>query len=101
MTIDRRISPVIREDLARKIVLLSGPRQCGKTTVVEAITRADGGQYLDWDDPADRRVIGRAALDFDAPLRVHAGKGRERRVEDIGRSRVRQISAARLLANLP
>lgn len=66
--IERRIVPALRADLARKMVLLSGPRQCGKSTLVRAITQAAGGQYLSWDDPADRRVIQQDAIDLDAPL---------------------------------
>jgi len=68
MSIERRVLPAIRDDLARKMVLLSGPRQCGKTTLVQAITRAAKGSYLSWDNPADRRIIDRGELDFDAPL---------------------------------
>jgi len=52
------------------MVLLSGPRQCGKTTLVRAIAREAGGQYLNWDDPADRRTIQNADIDFDAGLWV-------------------------------
>jgi predicted AAA+ superfamily ATPase len=66
--IERRIAAAIRADLGRKMVLLSGPRQCGKSTLVQAITREQGGQYLCWDVPADRRVIQRGELDRDAPL---------------------------------
>ncbi len=61
--IERRLTPQLRADLARKMVLLSGPRQCGKTTVGRAISRDAHGLYLNWDDPADRRAILRA--DFD------------------------------------
>lgn len=66
--IDRRIAPQIRTDLARKMVLLSGPRQCGKTTLVRQITTEEKGLYLSWDDPADRRLIVRSEVDLDAPL---------------------------------
>ena len=61
--IERRIAPRLGADLARKMVLLSGPRQCGKTTVVRALVETAKGLYLNWDDPADRRAIQRA--DFD------------------------------------
>jgi len=66
--IERRVTPPLRADLARKMVLLSGPRQCGKTTIVRAIGRQEGGLYLSWDDPADRRSIQKADFDLDARL---------------------------------
>lgn len=39
------------------MVLLSGPRQCGKTTLVTSLTRHIHGAYLTWDEPAARRAI--------------------------------------------
>jgi predicted AAA+ superfamily ATPase len=68
VTIERRALAPIRADLAKKMVLLSGPRQCGKTTLVQALTHDAGGAYLNWDDPADRRVIQSGAVDVDAPM---------------------------------
>jgi predicted AAA+ superfamily ATPase len=35
--VDRRVAPVIATDVAAKMVLLSGPRQCGKTTLVRQL----------------------------------------------------------------
>jgi hypothetical protein len=35
--LDRTIEAPLRQDLARKMVLLSGPRQCGKTLVREIL----------------------------------------------------------------
>jgi hypothetical protein len=46
-----------------------------------------------------RYLLERVAVPF--AFQVHAGGGRERRVADVGRCRVRQVSAARFLANLP
>lgn len=66
--LERRLTPVLERDLARKMVLLSGPRQCGKTTLVRRLVKERQGQYLSWDAPADRRVIQNGALDFDAPM---------------------------------
>ena len=54
----RLIEPLIERDLTRKMVLLSGPRQAGKTTLAKAIAaRHPGAQVLNWDVLADRRVI--------------------------------------------
>ena len=157
----RRIVASITNDMQRKMVLLSGPRQCGKTTLVKAITRARRGVYMSWDDPADRRIAMHLVrwvdwarevegvplelryfrtrtgheVDFvilrqrkpwiaieakltegpiEAGLRyllertsiphafqVSATRGRERRGDDIGRTRVRHVWAGRLLASLP
>ena len=46
---------IIREHLAenRQMVFLSGPRQCGKTTLAESI----GTDYLNWDDANVRSAI--------------------------------------------
>jgi predicted AAA+ superfamily ATPase len=66
--LERRIAAPVARDLVKKMVLLSGPRQCGKTTMVEHLTAARGGQYLNWDDPTDRRSIVAGELDLDRPL---------------------------------
>jgi uncharacterized protein len=54
---DRRrfYDELLQEHLARhrQMALVSGPRQVGKTTTC----RAAGTDYLNWDDPDDRRVI--------------------------------------------
>jgi predicted AAA+ superfamily ATPase len=65
--IARRIEPHIRADLAKKMVLLSGPRQCGKTTLVRGVIEGIQGLYLSWDDPAARRLIQRGEVDRDVP----------------------------------
>ena len=68
VTIERRILGAIRTDLAKKMVLLSGPRQCGKTTLVKQLTAERKGLYLNWDEPADRRLVQTREFDFDAPM---------------------------------
>lgn len=54
----RYISSIVLSDLGRKMVLLTGPRQVGKTTLAKdlmAVYRRP--QYLNWDVADDRRVL--------------------------------------------
>jgi predicted AAA+ superfamily ATPase len=50
----RYLQPQIERDLAKKLVLLSGPRQVGKTTLAKSLK---GACYLNFDVVADRKVI--------------------------------------------
>lgn len=55
---ERALSPFIQDDLTRKMVFLSGPRQAGKTTLARALAAAwPAAQVLNWDVAADRRVM--------------------------------------------
>ncbi len=65
----RYLASALRRDLARKMVLLAGPRQCGKTTLARALLDSRG-QYLNWDIAADRRIIREIAWPKDASLVV-------------------------------
>jgi uncharacterized protein len=56
----------IREDLAAKMVLLVGPRQCGKTTLARSLN--DAAAYYSWDVDAHRRALKESRLDPDARL---------------------------------
>jgi energy-coupling factor transporter ATP-binding protein EcfA2 len=49
-TIQRRIARPIAADLPDTMVLLSGPRQCGKTTLVKALVEAEPGLVRARDD---------------------------------------------------
>jgi predicted AAA+ superfamily ATPase len=44
----RYLIPRLREDLQKKMVLLAGPRQCGKTTLAKSLLNSRG-EYLNWD----------------------------------------------------
>ncbi len=52
----RYLLPQVRQDLARKMVFVAGPRQVGKTTMARTLKGAPAG-YLTWDDPEDRERI--------------------------------------------
>ncbi len=51
----RAISPYIQEFLNKKIVLLSGPRQVGKTTLSKSLY--PNAAYYNYDIPADRKTL--------------------------------------------
>ncbi len=54
----RYLQPYIEKDLQTKMVLLGGPRQCGKTTLALAILgNAPSGRYFNWDADEDRRAV--------------------------------------------
>jgi len=57
----RYLSDQVAADLARKMVLLGGPRQVGKTTIARQLLGGAPG-YLSWDDPEDRERILRREL---------------------------------------
>jgi predicted AAA+ superfamily ATPase len=62
--------PIISADLAEKMVLLAGPRQCGKTTLAMGLVDQRAGAYFSWDAPAHRRSLQSGALPEDAKLWV-------------------------------
>ena len=51
----RYLETAVRNDLKSKIVLLSGPRQVGKTTMARQLM--DENYYLNYDATADRKII--------------------------------------------
>jgi len=52
---ERSLSPLIKKDADRKIVLISGPRQSGKTTLAKRLFPSF--DYLNYDDSDDRNAI--------------------------------------------
>ncbi len=66
----RRISKQVAKDLNRKMVLLAGPRQCGKTTLAKTFLRTTKGHYYNWDILEDKTLIKQQELDREALLWV-------------------------------
>ena len=65
----RYLARVLSRDLRKKVVLLAGPRQCGKTTLAKSLL--DGtGEYLNWDIQRDRKIIRELAWPKDASMVV-------------------------------
>jgi uncharacterized protein len=55
---NRYLTSQIAKDLDRKMVLLTGPRQVGKTTLCrQLMEQFQPAQYLNWDVPQDRQVL--------------------------------------------
>lgn len=62
MNAERHLVARIRADLPRKLVILTGPRQAGKTTLArQLLADYPRAQYLNWDVPADREIIATGA----------------------------------------
>jgi predicted AAA+ superfamily ATPase len=51
----RRLEPFIKKDLENKMVLLSGPRQVGKTTLSKQLGGATS--YLNYDSGIHRKIL--------------------------------------------
>ena len=63
---ERYLKKALLEDLERKVVLLTGPRQCGKTTLSRMLS--DDYQYLSHDLAEHRLLISEKRWDRDKPL---------------------------------
>ncbi len=57
MDAPRYLEEPIRQDLGRKMVLLAGARQVGKTTLAQRLLAEREGVYLNWDNRSDRKEI--------------------------------------------
>lgn len=64
----RYLTESIDKDLPKKVVLLSGPRQVGKTTLAKSVTAK--ATYLNFDIPEDRLVIQRRQWQRSTPLLI-------------------------------
>jgi len=63
--VNRAIYPYVQKDLKKKIVLLTGPRQSGKTTFSAQLVAAD---YLNYDNPEHRIRIRNQEWDRESRL---------------------------------
>jgi len=68
--IKRHLATYLKKDLAKKMILLAGPRQCGKSTLAKEITKSEHGTYLNWDIVSDRLLIQKHEFDFNSKLFV-------------------------------
>lgn len=67
----RYVDDRVRQDLLKKMVVLTGPRQVGKTTLShQLLNEFPGGQYLNFDVAAHRAVIQAQSWRQSAPLLV-------------------------------
>ena len=67
----RYLDDLVLNDLATKTVVLTGPRQVGKTTLSRQLMQSFGSaQYLNWDVLADRAVLQRQSWNPRADLLV-------------------------------
>lgn len=59
---ERYLKKALANDLNKKIVLLTGPRQVGKTTLSKSLLQ--DFDYLNYDNPKDRKRIQKNDIDF-------------------------------------
>jgi predicted AAA+ superfamily ATPase len=62
----RYLTEFIKKDLLKKAIILSGPRQVGKTTFARSLS--EGGEYLNYDIVRDRKAILAQSWRKDAPI---------------------------------
>jgi predicted AAA+ superfamily ATPase len=67
----RYLDERLRTDLARKLVILTGPRQVGKTSLAKSLAEGQPStQYLNWDVADDRALLQRQSWNPGARLLV-------------------------------
>ncbi len=71
----RYLDEIVRRDLNKKMVLLTGSRQVGKTTLARQVLQtASNWQYFNYDTPVDRKTITAQSWNPDANTPVYDGK---------------------------
>lgn len=69
--VERYLLPRIDQDLQHKMVILTGPRQVGKTTLSrQIIAKYPGAQYLNYDVPSERAAMLHHRWPLHSPLLV-------------------------------
>jgi predicted AAA+ superfamily ATPase len=58
---DRSLTPFLKADLQKKILTLSGPRQCGKTTLSKSLSSSF--EYLNYDNSEHRKILNQRRWD--------------------------------------
>lgn len=65
---ERYLQPYIKQDLTNKIVLLTGPRQCGKTTLAKQLDHSF--DYFNYDSAESRLALKKQNWDRQKPLLI-------------------------------
>jgi uncharacterized protein len=66
----RYLEDVVKKDLLKKMVFVTGPRQVGKTTLSQMLLAESQGQYLNYDVAEDRAIIMNRAWNYSSKLVV-------------------------------
>lgn len=69
---NRYLQKYIGKDLKKKMVFVGGPRQVGKTTLAKLVGKESfpGFDYLNWDNPDDRKKIISSRFNPESPLLI-------------------------------
>ncbi|MBF0298819.1 MAG: AAA family ATPase [Oligoflexia bacterium] len=68
MIITRSNEEQIKKDLKKKMVLLAGPRQVGKTTLAKKLFPKKDYIYLNYDSTKDRKIITKEEWEKESPI---------------------------------
>lgn len=66
----RRIMEILIQDLQKKMVFISGPRQTGKTTLAKSLSPNIKTHYYNWDNDLDRLAIKKNEIDMSVELLI-------------------------------